>query len=507
MIQPDLLKMKYLQIFLLHILFTTCVYPAIAQPAQQKALVIIIDGLRPDYVVADVMPNLSRLSKQGVLGTKHHAVFPTVTRVNSASIATGSYPRTHGLMGNSMFVPELKQNGSLSTGERDNLLKMEDVFDGELLTAKTLSEYLAEHGKKLFAASSGSSGSGFLMNHRLGAGGLVHYEYVLPESLKPIVESSIGPAPQSDARPAVDKVRWAIDAILKIGLDHLDADALMLWVTEPDGTAHANGVGAPETQEALSAVDRELGRLLKEIERRGLSNEVNMIFTADHGFSTQTGKTSVSKLLVDNGMKEGPASTDVVLAGGAIHVRDDLKSRVSEIVYLLQRTDWIGPVFTKDGSDGTLPFSSIFWDHDRSADILTAYDWQDSDNEYGFAGKVSGPGVAGHGSTSWRDINTFFLLAGPAFKTGIVSSVPSGNVDIAPTILSILNLPVPEYMDGRVIKEGLLGGPDPASVVVIKVQSEAEGESEHVKYRLSLTRSMVNDHHYVDETQVERLHK
>ncbi|WP_225912931.1 alkaline phosphatase family protein [Nostoc flagelliforme] len=38
------------------------------------------------------MPNLYRLRQQGVNYVNGHAVFPTVTRVNSAAIATGYYP-------------------------------------------------------------------------------------------------------------------------------------------------------------------------------------------------------------------------------------------------------------------------------------------------------------------------------------------------------------------------------------------------------------------------------
>src|SRR5262245_44120366 len=50
----------------------------------RSSLVIVIDGLRPDYVTKEIMPNLDAFGEKGVRGEVHHAVFPTVTRVNSA---------------------------------------------------------------------------------------------------------------------------------------------------------------------------------------------------------------------------------------------------------------------------------------------------------------------------------------------------------------------------------------------------------------------------------------
>src|SRR5579864_2989096 len=76
---------------------------AVPAPAR-RLLLIVVDGLRPDYVTADVMPNLTALGKRGVVFNHHHSVYPTVTRVNASSISTGAYPDTHGLMGNTVFL-------------------------------------------------------------------------------------------------------------------------------------------------------------------------------------------------------------------------------------------------------------------------------------------------------------------------------------------------------------------------------------------------------------------
>src|ERR1051325_4648410 len=105
-----------------------CVFAAVASVHAQPRhthLVIVVDGLRPDYVTRDVMPRLTQLGRRGIVFTAHHSVFPTVTRVNASSFVTGSYPETHGLLGNSIYVPGVSATKALDTGVRDDLLAVE----------------------------------------------------------------------------------------------------------------------------------------------------------------------------------------------------------------------------------------------------------------------------------------------------------------------------------------------------------------------------------------------
>jgi predicted AlkP superfamily pyrophosphatase or phosphodiesterase len=67
--------------------------------------VFVVDGLRPDAITAENTPTLHRLWREGVDFTNSHAVFPTVTRVNAATLATGAQPGTHGILGNQFTSP------------------------------------------------------------------------------------------------------------------------------------------------------------------------------------------------------------------------------------------------------------------------------------------------------------------------------------------------------------------------------------------------------------------
>jgi len=99
----------------------TLAAPLAQTPERHTHLVIVVDGLRPDAVTAAVMPRLFRLGRRGVVFSAHHSVIPTVTRVNASSFVTGTYPETHGILGNTIYIPSVDAARGLDTGERENL--------------------------------------------------------------------------------------------------------------------------------------------------------------------------------------------------------------------------------------------------------------------------------------------------------------------------------------------------------------------------------------------------
>ena len=90
--------------------------------APTAVVLIVVDGLRPDQVTPDVMPRLTALGGRGMVFERHHSVSPTVTRVNASSIATGTYPETHGLLGNTVYSapPKTLKGGGGADKVRDS---------------------------------------------------------------------------------------------------------------------------------------------------------------------------------------------------------------------------------------------------------------------------------------------------------------------------------------------------------------------------------------------------
>jgi len=181
-------------------------------------------------------------------------------------------------------------------------------------------------------------------------------------------------------------------------------------------------------------------------------------------------------------------------------------------VAALNKNERIGAIFTKPKNKGdklgwvagTLSFEIVHFNHpQRSGDILVATNLNDTKNAYGYAGTHFSTGVAGHGGSSPYETDIRLLASGPDFRNSIRSDLPTSNVDIVPTILSLYQLPIPKTMDGRVVTEFLQ----------TRVKPKASATKDVIKtevthpwgiYKLSAEISVMNQYRYFDFSKVER---
>lgn len=56
-------------------------------PAAEHVVLIVWDGMRPDFVTAENSPTLHALAEKGVFFRNNHAVYPSSTNVNGAVFA------------------------------------------------------------------------------------------------------------------------------------------------------------------------------------------------------------------------------------------------------------------------------------------------------------------------------------------------------------------------------------------------------------------------------------
>jgi hypothetical protein len=495
---------------------TTLRAQSVSKPIELKTLIVFFDGLRPDYITPQAMPNLYAFSKRGSYGKKHHSVFPTVTRVNSSAYSTGSYPAKTGLMGNTVYFPEIDKTKGLNTGEAENLNRISKATNGKLLTTISLGEVLQAAGKRMMVFSSGSTGQALLQNHTVSGGAIINPTMILPESFKDSVVNAIGPIP-AHAKPNTPQHRWVADALIKFGLAANGPAVSAIWFSDPDGTAHADGIGAETSMASIKSVDHEFGRILDSLKSKKLDQTFNIIISTDHGFITHAGKQNVMDLLIEKGLKKDKLSEDVVLAEGAIYVKDHNKEIIKKIVSALQEHEFIGAIFTKAAQNGglqgwvpgTLSFDAIHWNHPtRSADILVDANWDDRKNKFGYAGTNFPGGVAGHGGFSPYEVHIALLASGPSFKKNFESNLPTSNVDIAPTVLYLNNIPAPKEMDGRVIYEILTEKAPVTAPLKVKIENiQTEVNSPWGKYKLILQRSLLGKYFYTDFCTTTRVSK
>jgi len=481
----------------------------LAQAPPHSQLLLVIDGLRPDYVTQEVMPRLTGLGRRGIVFSAHHSVFPTVTRVNASSMSTGAYPESHGLMGNIVYSEKVYPAQGLNTSLADQLESMEKA-EGHLLTAPTLGASLQRAGRKFVVFSAGSNGSALLLNHPVYDGAVINPEFIDPPSLAPQVLAAVGVGPK-ETEPNIARNVWAVNAYLSLGLGPLKADVTAIWFGDPDATAHLNGIGTPMTVVALKAVDAEIGRIEDTLQARGLLATTNIIVTSDHGFSTQNGTLRLGPAVTSFSKPLPGGGSDIVVTEGAVNFRGPVDAaRVATIVRELQKRPEIGAIFTRPASErsmqgvvpGTLSFNVARWNHPRAAEILVSGNWTDEKNAAGFPGKTTQTGTAGHGTSSPFDVHNTLIAAGPDFREHATSAVPTANVDLAPTLLKLLGLPVPETMTGRPIEEGLVNGPASESIPV--AHSTESAKNADGSYEVVAHISTVAGHRYLDYTEVKR---
>jgi predicted AlkP superfamily pyrophosphatase or phosphodiesterase len=493
----------------LGLLAAAAIVPLTPRAAAHRHLLIIVDGLRPDYVTPEVMPNLTALGKRGVVFRRHHSVYPTVTRVNASTISTGAYPEAHGLMGNSVYFPAVDATRFLDTADKGNLLKIA-AAEGRLLTAPTLAEALEAAGRRMLVVSSGSSGSAFLNNSTIAGGAILHYQFAIPERLADDLKE-LGPPPPEKARGG-ELDRYAVDTFLKVGVPRVDPSVTVMWLSDLDTAAHDNGIGAPATVATLKRVDENIGRIQEALKAAGLLDDYDIWVSSDHGFSTYTGAPDVASILTPFARTMPDGSPRIVASGGAIYVRDGDESAIAGIVSALQRTPGVGAIFTRARTrgdlagyvPGTLSFDAIRWQHPRSAQILFSPDWTDAPNASGWRGSSSSNGTAGHGSSSPWDLHNTLIAAGPDLKRGEVVDIPSANVDLAPTFLSLLGIDLLPSMQGRPLRESFNGAPSSGSPSVREsgIVTGTHDNAYGVRASFSIVEAGGREFRYFDRTDV-----
>lgn len=480
-----------------------------AQAPRRTQLLLVVDGLRPDYITPAVMPRLLALGTRGIVFTAHHSVFPTVTRVNASSMSTGTYPESHGVLGNTIYSEKTFPNKGLNTSDHEQLLQMEKA-EGRLQTAATLGAALQAAGRRFLVISAGSPGSALLLNHPVYNGAVINPEFIDPPSLAPKVLAAIGKGPE-EAVPNNVRNRWAVDGYLSLGLGELKSDVTAIWFGDPDATAHQKGIGSETTVQALQYVDAEIGRIEDTLRSRGLLDSTNIIVASDHGFSTHTGALQLAQAVAKYSRPTPDGGRDIVVTEGAVNFRGPVdESRVREIVADLQARPEVGAIFTRPVSPGgplgivpgTLSYVVAKWNHPRAAAIMISGNWTEEKNAAGFPGKTTQGGVAGHGTSSPYDVHNTLMAAGPDFRARATSAVPTSNADLAPTLLRLLGLAVPRGMTGRPIEEGFVKGPVPDSVKVSR--SSETARTPDGSYEVTAYLSTAAGRTYLDYTETVR---
>ena len=461
-------------------------------------LLVVFDGLRPDMVRPDTTPHLASFAAGGLRFAHARSVFPSETRVCTASIATGCYPRRHGLVANRMADPR-DPRGSVDTGDIAVLRALEQETGAQLLEEPTLGDRLAAAGRSFAVFSAGTTGHVFVLNPRADANEqlvLSAHGADASSALGRKLLATLDPPPLTGS--AIERSEWIAD-VFRTRMLKNPPDASVLWLSEPDTTAHHGGLGSPAHWAVLKRADAAFGRIVADWQAGPQREKLQIIVASDHGHATISGRVSVAAALA----RQREFAECVVLPGasGGILVPDNLPERIAGVARWLMHQDFCGSVFAPDLidlPDGVLPRSALLVDHRRAAPVLFTLRADARTSAAGLPGTTLYDGAlergAGtHGGLSRAELRTVLLLAGSRIRPGL-SDWPAGIVDIAPTALALLGVAGGETMDGRVLSEAIQGAGPPDAARTSETWEAASGA-----YAQRLARLRVGGHVWLDE--------
>ena len=475
----------------------------------RNILIVAFDGLQPAQVTPALMPNLAAFVADGVAFDNHHPVYPSVTRINAATMVTGRYPGAHGLAANMLVMRDYDPYNAFSALEPT---LAEVARKTSVLLAPTLADILSQHGMEYVAVGSGTSGNSYVHNPNAAkvGGATIHPEFCLPYPLHDEIIARFGEWPP-EGETNGDKLVRAVDIATEYVLAERKPAVAFVWFSEPDKSQHAHGVGAEVSTRALREADEQFGRLLTWLSDAGMDADTDILVISDHGYSTITETIDIEALVHAAGFPPGdePGGVTVATNGGSVlfYAHDSDSATVDRLASWLMGRPWCGALVASDAAgqiEGTLPASLIGTEGQRAPDLAMSFRWDSRPNAAGFKGYTfstgGGPELGQHGSMSRHEMRNTLFARGSSFKRGVRIESPTGNTDLAPTVLHLLGVSGGETMHGRVLQEALADG-NP-----VEWQTDTHRAERRIgsgTYRQNITVSQVGSTTYVDEGNAE----
>ncbi len=458
---------------ILVLVFSLRVIPLIAETPRfddRHVVVVVWDGMRPDFVSEETTPTLWKLAREGVSFRNHHPVYPSATMVNGTAMVTGVYPGNSGVIANYVYRPDIEAHVAIAVESPVVVKKGDQLSNGKYISVPTIAELVQRAGGRTAVASAKTVG--LLLDRRVGIGPAKNCTTLfagsaLPDGVLARIAAALGPFPSA----RLQRDRWTTKAVTDfVWKDGVPAFTV-LWLGEPDLTQHETAPGAPLALAAIKASDENLAAVLSGLDQQGVRKTTDVFVVSDHGFSTIGRSVDLRKILKDSRFvaktefDDEPKPGDIMLAGNGgsvlFYVVGQDTTVTRRLVEFLQQSDFAGVIFTKQGLLGTFHLKDAKIDNAHAPDVVLAFRWNDSKNQFGTPGMIDADwqraaGEGTHATLSRFDMHNTLVAAGPDFRRGQTDDLPTGNVDLAPTILHILGFNASKEMDGRILSEALV---------------------------------------------------
>jgi hypothetical protein len=253
------------------------------EAGRKGAVVFLIDGLNGEIfermLEQGELPVIKKYFVDcGLYAPRAVASIPSVTLANLTSIATGQFPGHHDVTGVNWF------DRNRLVWRNYNTIAQKDALDGDYTTANIYEQFPDELTFSLF-----------FQPHR---GATKFYE----NALSAVLPFAFG------YYEYVDRLSlYRFGEAMKIAREYRRFPAVtVVYLLAPDFRAYQSGVSGEAYRRAILHVDRQVGRVLGDMERAGMLKDVIIALTSDHSMTDVTRHFHYQQFLVrEIGLKLG----------------------------------------------------------------------------------------------------------------------------------------------------------------------------------------------------------
>ena len=382
-----------------------------AEPAAPSTVVVIsMDGVRHDYLDRMELPALSRMAREGLRAESLVPVFPSSTFPCHVSLATGTFPDTHGIVDNTFWD---RERGRFDYENDASWIEAEPVWAAAERQGVTAATF--------FWVGSETEWRGHAARYR-----------------KAPFDSDVG-----EAEKVAQILAW-------LDLPPAERPRLVLsWWHGPDRAGHLYGPDHPEVDAALAGQDAYLGRLLRELDARDAWSSTTLLVLSDHGMTTAEHTVPLEATLA------AAKVTPRVEAGAAVaHLFFDDAEEVARAETALRQLEGIAVDRRAD-----VPKRLRLVHPTRSGDLVVRAESPHTFRKGGLLARVrdlfgARRGIHGY-PPEHPDMHGVFLALGRGAEAGTrIGAVAM--TDVAATITALLGIDPPAHSEGEPI-EALAG--------------------------------------------------
>lgn len=349
--------------------------------SEPRVVILSMDAFRHDLPVMYDTPTLDSIARVGVY-SEIMPCFPSNTFPNHYSMATGLHPDHHGIVNNTFYDEVQRKSYAISDAEAK---ANAEFYKGEPIWNTVERQGLIAHVYGWVGIDAAVNGH------------------------KPTV------AMQYDSRLSNRELAdMVIDAMCKEDLE--DIPNLVMWYfDEPDATEHVSSPTSEQTRRVVEDIDDVLGYFMSEIRNSPVYDNINFIFTADHGMAElDPDKYFNLYSLIPDKIEYYYNSNPVTLKPRDLSetesIYNTLKANEEEGHYRVWLRDDMPEEFHY-GSFKTRIYPIV---------LLADTGWKVVYNKSAEGGRPT-PKYSSHGFNPFdRDMHMVFYGCGPAFKSGYV---------------------------------------------------------------------------------------